>query len=51
MIHFVASWYPKGYKIEITWLQNLKDSISQLDKTFQFATACGKGVGRSAEGV
>ncbi|WP_418888369.1 rhodanese-like domain-containing protein [Maribacter arcticus] len=28
-------------------LQDLKDNISQLDKNFQFVTACGKGGGRN----
>jgi rhodanese-related sulfurtransferase len=32
-------------------LLNLKESISELDKNFQFVTACGKGGGRSAEGA
>lgn len=32
-------------------LQSLKDNISQLDKNFQFVTACSKGGGRSAEGA
>jgi MFS family permease len=32
-------------------LQELKDKISQLDKNFQFVTACGKGGGRSADGA
>ncbi|MBK7869395.1 MAG: rhodanese-like domain-containing protein [Saprospiraceae bacterium] len=32
-------------------LQDLKDSISQLDKDIQFVTACGKGGGRSADGA
>lgn len=32
-------------------LQELKESISRLDKNFQFVTACGKGGGRSAAGA
>lgn len=32
-------------------LQELKNSISQLDKNFQFVTACGKGGGRSVDGA
>jgi MFS family permease len=32
-------------------LQELKNSLSQLDKNFQFVTACGKGGGRSADGA
>lgn len=32
-------------------LQELKNSITQLDKNVQFVTACGKGGGRSAEGA
>jgi rhodanese-related sulfurtransferase len=32
-------------------LQSLKDNISQLDKNFQFVSACSKGSGRSAEGA
>lgn len=32
-------------------LQDLKNSISELDKNTQFVTACGKGGGRSADGA
>jgi MFS family permease len=32
-------------------LQELKNSLSQLDKNFQFVTVCGKGGGRSADGA
>jgi MFS family permease len=32
-------------------LQDLKDSISKLDNSFQFVVACGKGGGRSADGA
>jgi rhodanese-related sulfurtransferase len=32
-------------------LQELKNNLSQLDKNFQFVTACGKGGGRSADGA
>ncbi len=32
-------------------LQELKGKITQLDKNFQFVTACGKGGGRSADGA
>ena len=32
-------------------LQDLKNSISKLDKDFQFITVCGKGGGRSADGA
>lgn len=32
-------------------LQELKNSITQLDNNFQFVTTCGKGGGRSADGA
>lgn len=32
-------------------LRELKSKVSQLDKSFQFVTACGKGGGRSADGA
>lgn len=32
-------------------LQELKERISQLDKSYQYVTICGKGGGRSAEGA
>ena len=32
-------------------LKELKNKISQLDKDYQFVTACGKGGGRSADGA
>ena len=32
-------------------LQELKNSLSQLDKNFQFVAVCGKGGGRSADGA
>jgi MFS family permease len=32
-------------------LQDLKGSLSQLDKNYEFVTACGKGGGRSADGA
>lgn len=32
-------------------LKELKNKFSQLDKDYQFVTACGKGGGRSADGA
>ena len=45
---FEQSHIPNALNIS---LQSLKDHISQLDKNFQFITACGNGGGRSAEGA
>lgn len=45
--------YEKGHipnALNISLIE-LKDKISQLDKNFQFVTACGKGGGRSADGA
>jgi MFS family permease len=45
---FDQAHIPNAFNIS---LQDLKNSVSQLDKDFQFIIACGKGGGRSVDGA